>query len=166
MFFPFFSQEIWDLFRKIYQPIFFIPGTGKTRTLIASIEQIIRSTDCCILVCANSNAACDEITQRLLKVLRTKEIFRMYAKSYNKANAIKTCSNLFEGEFRYPSLKFLYKFRVVICTLLTSGNLVRARDNPEFNPRHFSHIFIDECASTNEITTLIPIAGMFDTFCH
>lgn len=139
--------------------IFGPAGTGKTRTLVAAIEEIVRSTNKCILVCACSNAACDEITQRLLQKLKTNEIFRMYAKSYNTAKIIKTCSNFIQGEFRFPSLKFLYKFRVVICTLLTAGNLVRARSDPDFDTKHFSHVFIDECASTNETTTLIPIAG-------
>lgn len=141
-----------------------VQGTGKTRTLVAAIEQIIRSSNNCILVCANSNAACDEITGRLLKVFKVGEIFRMYAKSHNERNIdseIKKCSNLVNGQFRIPSLKYLYSFRIVICTLLTAGCISRARADSDFNPSQFSHIIIDECASTNETTTLIPIAGIF-----
>lgn len=130
--------------------------------MVAAIEEIVRSSNNFILVCANSNSACDEITQRLLKVLETHEIFRMYAKSYSVAKIsedIKECSNFVQGEFKYPCLNFLYKFRVLVCTLLTSGHLMRARSDADFDPCHFSHLIIDECASTNEITTLIPIVG-------
>lgn len=144
--------------------IFGPAGTGKTRTLVAAIEEIVRSTSGSVLVCANSNAACDEITQRLLSVLKSHEIFRIYAKSYNVEKSIKNCSNWFEGQFRFPCLKYLYSFRVVICTLLTAGNLVRARNDPNFVPGHFSTLIIDECASTNESTTLVPIAGMYWVF--
>lgn len=70
------------------------------------------------------------------------------------------------GQFRIPCLKYLYAFRIVICTLLTAGCLSRAREDPEFDPSHFSHIIIDECASTNETTTLIPIAGIFPSTLH
>lgn len=141
-----------------------ILGTGKTRTLVAAIEEITRSSNNRILVCANSNAACDEITCRLLKVFKKGELFRMYAKSYNERNVnnkILTCSNFRKGRFSIPCLKYLYSFRVVICTLLTAGCLSRACEDPDFNTSHFSHIFIDECASANETTTLIPIAGTF-----
>lgn len=144
--------------------IFGSAGTGITRTLVAAIEEIVRSTSGSVLVCANSNAACDEITQRLIGVLKSHEIFRMYAKSYNVEKSIKKCSNFFDGQFRFPCLKFLYSFRVVICTLITAGNLVRARNDPNFVPGHFSTLIIDECASTNENTTLVPIAGMYCVF--
>lgn len=142
----------------------FFQGTGKTGTLVAAIEEIIRSSNNCVLVCANSNAACNEIAGRLLKVFGKNEIFRLFAKTYNEKNVgseIKKCSNFVKGQFRFPCLKYLYKFRVVICTLQTAGCISRARDDPDFKPDHFSHIIIDECASTNETTTLVAIAGIF-----
>lgn len=115
------------------------------------------------MVCANSNAACDEIAGRLLKIFDNDIILRMYAKTYNQKNIskeiMKSC-NFIKGQFRIPCLKFLYKFRIVITTLLTSGCLSRGREDIDFEPSHFSHIFIDEAASTNETTTLIPIAGI------
>lgn len=140
-------------------------GTGKTRTLVAAIEEIIKSTkDTHVLVCANSNTACDEIAGRLLKLFGKDDIFRMYAKAYSEKNVnnqIKKCSNYINGEFRFPCLKYLYTFRIVICTLLTAGCLCRARDDQDFNPGHFSHIVIDKCASSNETATWIPITGNF-----
>lgn len=139
-----------------------ILGTGKTRTLVAAIEEIVRSTGNFVLVCANSNSACDEITMRLVDVLIEGEMFRMYGKSYDirKVNEkIKPICNWLKGEFRFPSLEFLYQFRVLVCTLTTAGCLTRSTDNAHFNKRHFSHIIIDESASTHETVSLIPIAG-------
>lgn len=140
----------------------FRSGTGKTRTLVAAIEEIVRSTTKSVLVCANSNSACDEITERLIDVLHFGEMFRIYAKSYDvrKINGrIKPFCNWLKEEFRYPSLEFLYQFRVLVCTLSTSGCLTRACEDVSFDSGHFSHIIIDESASTHETVTMIPIAG-------
>lgn len=124
-----------------------------------------------MLVCANSNAACDEITERLLNVLVYGEMFRLYAKSFNVrkvSDKIKPICNLDEGKFRIPALKFLCKFRVLICTLPAAGCLTRAELNhsrrrqryyEQQNSLQFSHIIIDESASTHETETMIPIAG-------
>lgn len=98
-----------------------------------------------------------------MKVLNDGEIFRMYAKSYDKnlINAkITHISNLKENEFHFPTLEYVYQFRVVVCTLLTAGYFARTRSEKEFESAHFSHIFIDEAASTQEIISLIPIAGL------
>lgn len=145
-------------------------GTGKTKTLVSAIEEIVRSSEKCVLVCANSNAACDEIANRLLRVLKVIEILRVYAKSYNISKvpiAIKECCNFINGEFQYPSFRYIYGFRVVVITLSSSGQYMLARSDPDFNADHFAYVFVDECASTNEITTMIPIAGMFfQTFPH
>lgn len=142
-------------------------GTGKTRTIVATIEEILSSSlgssNDFILVNVNSNAACDEIAQRLLQLVEPHTIFRMYAKSYNdtKVNInIKKCYNYYQGEFKYPSLRYLYGFKVVICTLSTAGHLMRARSkDPDFDPYHFTYLFIDECASASETAAIIPIAG-------
>lgn len=130
-----------------------------------AIKKIIRSSNNCVLVCCNSNSACDEIAGRLSKWCKPGEIFRMFAKSHSEKKVdpkILKYSNFVKGQFRFPSLKYLYRFRLVICTLLTAGCISRARENREFNPGHFSHIFVDEGASTNETTTLIAIAGIFN----
>lgn len=141
------------------------PGTGKTRTLVAAIAEMVQTTKNHILVCAQSNSACDEMTERLLKVLKNGELFRMYAKSFNPdsiSRSIRPITNLQKGEIKFPSLKFIYKYRVVVCTLQTSGCLVRARGvDPAFNSNHFSHLIIDEAAFTHESATLIPIAGKY-----
>lgn len=138
-------------------------GTGKTRTLVATIEQIVRTTDQNILVCAMSNAACDEIADRLVDVLEEDEMYRFYARSYKheKITArLARVSNYDSDGIFYPTLKFLYQFRVIICTLCSSGCFTRARkDVNVWREDHFSYIFIDECASAHETMCLVPIAG-------
>lgn len=67
-----------------------------------------------------------------------------------------------KGQFKYPCLRYLYQYRVIVSTLQTAGHLMRARGDPDFDPRHFSYVIIDECASTHETAALIPIAGK----CH
>lgn len=135
------------------------PGTGKTKTLVAAIEQIVKKTwDKNILVCAQSNAACDEIAERLSPILSPKEMIRLYSLSRgdNIKQSLKDYSNLFDGEIKFPPLSDLYKYRVVICTLATAGCITRANCDPD----HFQYVIIDECASAHETITLVPIAGL------
>lgn len=156
-----FSHLFVNLFFFILK--FFDVGTGKTRTLVATIEQIVRTTKQNVLVCAMSNAACDEIAERLINVLDETEMYRFYAKSYKHeriSSRIKRVSNYNSEGIFYPSLAFLYKFRVFICTLCSSGCLTRARKDKEvWRPNHFEYVIIDECASAHETMSLIPIAG-------
>ncbi|KAG4069838.1 hypothetical protein HA402_009545 [Bradysia odoriphaga] len=136
------------------------PGTGKTKTIVAAIETIVRTTSKNILVCAHSNAACNEITERLAKVLTDTEMLRMLSVSQDKtdiSSTLKPFCNLFDGKLNYPELSYLYKFRVLICTLSVSGCLVKAHKS---DPKHFGYVFIDECASACETMTLVPIAGL------
>lgn len=90
-------------------------------------------------------------------------MFRMFSISTDFDHISPTIApfcNLLDGTLKYPSLDYLYGFRVLICTLATSGCLVRARKNKEFNAGHFGYVFIDECASAHETMSLIPIAGI------
>lgn len=144
-------------------------GTGKTKTIVSAIEHIIRTTNGHILVCAFSNSACDEVAQRLLGILKESEVLRIYAKSYKKSSLNGSCEkicNLQNEEFIIPPLDHIYKFRVVVCTLLTAGCLVRANGfEPNFDAKHFSHVFYDEGACIHESVSMIPIAGKF-LFCN
>lgn len=145
-----------------FQFYYLSKGTGKTKTVVAAIENIVRSTTKNILVCAQSNAAANEIAERLCTTLDNKQLLRMFSKSYDHDKIISTLepfSNLYDGELKYPSLDYLYEFRVLICTLSTAGCLVRARESQVFEAAHFDYVFIDECASAHETMSLIPIAG-------
>lgn len=149
-----------DLF-EIQESIFL--GTGKTRTFVAAISEIVSATNKSILVCAQSNTACDEIALRLMKVLRDGELFRMYAKSHDKNlinTKIKPISNLKGNVIHFPSLEHIYQFRVVVCIFFTSAYFSSVRKEKYFDPAHFSYVFIDEAACCQEIFSMIPIAGV------
>lgn len=139
------------------------PGTGKTRTIVGAIEQIVRTTDKNVLVCAMSNSACDEIAERLVTVLQNHEVFRMYAKSYRHSNVcetVKSISNWDKSYIRLPSLQRLYKYRVICTTIAMAGSFTRACISKDvWRADHFGYVFIDECASSSETMTWIPIAG-------
>lgn len=156
-------QAIEQIIQGHYYPLPYLlygpAGTGKSKTLVAAIKKIVETTEKNVLVCAHSNAACDEIAIRLSESLDQMQMFRMYAKSQrpDKVHApMRSISNIYDGFIDYPPLKHLYKYRVVICTLATAGLLTRA----QCDPNHFSYVIIDECASTTETMALVPIAGL------
>ncbi|XP_031626868.1 putative helicase mov-10-B.2 [Contarinia nasturtii] len=94
-------------------------------------------------------------------------MFRMYAKSYKSrqiCDQIKPICNLFNGEYHFPSLTFLYQFRAIVCTLATAGHFSRACEDSHFDAAHFSHVIIDECTSITESVTLIPIEGLCTSY--
>lgn len=160
------SEAVRNIVSGDYYPCPFLlygpPGTGKTKTLVAAIENIVRNTDQNILVCAQSNAACDELTNRLRKFLKREEMFRLVSASRDLdtiETSVKMYSNIFGGDLKIPPLEYICKYRVVLCTLATANCLARA----EFDPKHFSYVIIDECASALETMALIPVAGLCTT---
>lgn len=116
-----------------------------------------------MLVCAGTNSACDEIAERLLKVVQNNELYRLYAKSHDGSKVsgnLKAACNLRPGGFEFPSLNFLYQFRVVVTTLSTAGTLVRSRDETNFDSSYFDYVVIDEAACTHQPMLLASIAGL------
>lgn len=136
--------------------------------IVAAVTEIVKGSEDFVLVLAHSNAACDELAARLVDVLQHGQLLRLYAKYFNKdliPAKIRHCCNLENENLQFPALKLLYKFRVVVSTLLTAGSLVRTRGHdPDFSSSHFSRIFIDEAGCTHEPATLIPIAGSYLRF--
>lgn len=139
------------------------PGTGKTRTLVAAISYIVRNTSDKILVCAMSNQACNEVAERLMDQVSHDKILRLFAKSYSieKVNEkVTTISNRNDLAFEIPTLKCIYDYQVVICTLCTSSILLRAQKNDLWKPDHFKYVMIDEIGCTLETMAIVPIAGI------
>ncbi|XP_058461673.1 putative helicase MOV-10 [Malaya genurostris] len=138
------------------------PGTGKTSTLVEAIAQIWKlKSDAFILVTASSNFACNELTERLLRIVPKSDVFRFFSKQAERMLAdmsygLIECSNLNTGSYRLPSKQELYEKRIVISTLTTTGRLIQAK----IRPGHFSYVFIDECGSATEASALVPIAGV------
>lgn len=161
-----FSAQNFPLPYILYGP----PGTGKTHTLVTAVEKIVNTTKCNVLVCANSNAVCDEIAGRLLGILDSKQIIRHYAQGYDikKIKPELESISIMHKRNQKPKkdlfkLPFLYGFRVVICTLCAAHQHLSASQMENFDPAHFSYVIIDECASTHETMTLAAIAGMYET---
>lgn len=141
-------------------------GTGKTHVLVAAIEEIVRDKrkENYVLVCSNSNAACDELFGRLLEIFDYHEVYRLYTVSHDSKNVDTEYLKLSNWDehakaFTMPELWHLYSVRVVVCTLAVASNLTRANISPAFKPDHFSHIIIDESCCNHETMTMIPIAG-------
>lgn len=146
--------------------LFGAPGTGKTKTLVEAIAQVVKRNDRSehILVCAASNSACDELADRLLKIIQNDQVFRMFSHSQTDKMGIiprdvLAASNLCKAEHYYPTLAKLYQYKVIICTLTTAGRLSQAH----INPLHFTHVFVDESGSATESQLLIAIAGICTT---
>lgn len=149
--------------------IFGPPGTGKTSTVVEAICQLLRykSKSCRILVTATSNTAADEICQRLLQYLPNScyfqhNVYRVYSASAmgvdrNSINDQVAANSNIDFQF-VPPLKMLDKYKVLVTTLCCSGRLIR-RDK-----EHFTHVFIDECGSSTESQSIIPLAGAFYNF--
>lgn len=137
------------------------PGTGKTATLVEAIGQICKlKLNSKILAMATSNAAANELTVRLLRILPEQRVLRFFAKSLEKKKdfidqRVMNVSNLFETPNAAGIHGKILGFQVIVCTLSTAGRLVMY----QVPTGHFSHIFIDECGSAKEISCLVPIAS-------
>ncbi|XP_076663314.1 putative helicase mov-10-B.1 [Andrena cerasifolii] len=132
------------------------PGTGKTTTLVETICQIRKQQRTkYILVCASSNVAADVIAKRLLAILPSKDVFRMYAQSKQRKDIdkdISPSSNFINDMWlALPKQIFILK-KIVITTLVTCTRLVKL--NLQYD--HFSYIFIDEASQGTELESLIP----------
>ncbi|ESN95546.1 hypothetical protein HELRODRAFT_86659, partial [Helobdella robusta] len=142
--------------------IFGPPGTGKTSTIVEAIVQIYnRDRTSNILACTPSNRSCDLLVERMLVFgVKPKDVFRMYAASYNIAQIpapIKNCSNAAGNFIFMPAKEQLQSnYRIIVCTLATSGRLVTAN----LKSGHFSYVFIDEIGQATEPEALIPLAGI------
>jgi helicase MOV-10 len=145
--------------------VFGPPGTGKTTTICEAILQVMKlRLNSHILVTADSNSTCDDITIRLLKFIdEDKIIFRIYSSSKFEEipEDLKHVSNfrnsLSEDEDTL-SLDDFKKARIIVCTLVTCGQIVGIHH--KLRAGHFDYIFIDEAGCQSEQNTLIPIAGL------
>ncbi|KAG8038438.1 hypothetical protein G9C98_006134 [Cotesia typhae] len=139
------------------------PGTGKTSTLVETICQIMKKNSSTkILICTPSNAAADEIAERLLKNLGFVEddfMYRMYSSSRSSDDVkqeLKSFSNFADGKTVFVNKEVFMTKKIVITTLATCIRLhgYKLREN------YFSYLFIDEAGQATEIDTLIPLVLM------
>ncbi|XP_050220618.1 probable RNA helicase SDE3 [Mercurialis annua] len=144
----------------IYGP----PGTGKTMTLVEAVLQVYATRKHSrILVCAASNSAADHILQKLISFeniveVKGNEIFRLNAssRSYEDVDPdhIRFCYSE-ELIFRCPPIEALMRFRIIICTYVSSSLLFAEG----LKRGHFSHIVLDEAGQASEPESMVPISS-------
>ncbi|XP_059471409.1 uncharacterized protein LOC132194259 [Neocloeon triangulifer] len=140
--------------------IFGPPGTGKTVTLVEAMKQVyLLKSGSHILAVAPSNWAADLLALKLLESVPASKLIRLYSPSvkYSKVpQKLRPVSNYQDESCHFPALNYLLQFRVVVMTMISAGRLYSGN----FQPGHFTHIFIDECGHGMEPSALVPIAGL------
>ncbi|KAG6902934.1 hypothetical protein C0995_009326 [Termitomyces sp. Mi166 len=120
------------------------PGTGKTRTVVETVLQILRlQPEACILLCAPSNPATDTLVLRLRPFLQPHEMLRLNHPNRTFAEVpikiTQSCSfltpenlqtysipDIENDKFSLPPWKILMKYRVVVSSCLDADVLVAA----------------------------------------
>lgn len=126
--------------------------------MVEAVAQIVKlQPKAKVLITVNSNSACDEIGERLMKFVGYNKMYRLYAPSFSKKMhrvnpKLKTCSNLRYGYHIQPSVQELLSYNVVLSTLVNAGRLKSLPGTP------YDYIFVDECASSAEPYVTIPIS--------
>ncbi|XP_062514184.1 putative helicase mov-10-B.1 isoform X2 [Corticium candelabrum] len=149
----------------IYGP----PGTGKTKTTVEAIKQVLKaSSGHRVLACAPSNSATDLLCEGILKHWPKSEVLRLNAYTRQRTADIPecvmevSCYDCKTEAFEMPERRRLDNYRVIVCTLTTSGRLVSI----PMPAGHFTHIFVDESGHAVEPECLIPLAGLYHPACH
>lgn len=161
------------------------PGTGKTKTLVESTMQLLRSADlagrrCHLLVCAPSDSAADTIATRLKVHLNQMELFRLngWTRSFAEVPEHLMLHSYTESDlFAVPAFQTMMTFKVVVTTCRDADMLVQARltnaDLAQLATQismvspglsgiplslHWSALLLDEAAQATEPEALIPLA--------
>jgi helicase MOV-10 len=145
-----------------FEIVFGSPGSGKSSLAVEAIAQIVvLRPKAKILVTANSNSACDELGERLLKYLSIRQVFRFYSPSRinelderQKKLLLVKCSNL-DTDINVARRVYeseIMNYNVVISTIVNCGRLM------QLPVTHFDYVIIDECASVSEVFTTIPLS--------
>ncbi|KAF7321050.1 hypothetical protein HMN09_00192300 [Mycena chlorophos] len=159
------------------------PGTGKTRTIVEAVLQVLRvHPESCILLCAPSNPATDTLVMRLRSSLNPKQMLRLNDPNRTFAEvplSITQYCYIEDDRYSIPPWEDLLRYRVIVCSCLDAGILFDAhctnftlmrlereilkslhplRPCKEPIMPHFTHLLIDEAAQAAEPELLIPIA--------
>jgi len=142
-------------------------GTGKTFTIGAALQMLLRDTVSKILVCTHSNSAADlyikdYIDPAIVKGDINKKVLRIYYQNrwvqtvhptVQKYCLIQTDELMQTRRFCVPGLSDLESADLVVATLSTSRGLAQI-----LKPGHFSHILLDEAAQALETEAIIPLS--------
>lgn len=109
------------------------PGTGKTKTIVEAVLQLIftpSSPKHHILLCAPSHEAADTLAKRLIPYLNPKVLFRLQssARTFPEVpGELLPYSYIANDMFSLPEWKTLMGFRVIVCSTRDAEILVEAR---------------------------------------
>ncbi|KAJ7042792.1 P-loop containing nucleoside triphosphate hydrolase protein [Mycena alexandri] len=159
------------------------PGTGKTRTTVEAVLQILRfHPQASIILCAPSNPATDTLVLRLRTALQPHEMLRLNDPNRTFAEVplnIRQYCYVENDKYALPPWDILLRYRVVVCSCLDAGILVDAHCTNNalarleaeiigsLHPRrqvkepimpHWTHLLIDEAAQAAEPELLIPMS--------
>ncbi|CAG5140153.1 uncharacterized protein ALTATR162_LOCUS647 [Alternaria atra] len=158
------------------------PGTGKTKTLVEAVMQLLETTDVAhLLVCAPSEAAADTLALRLKSYLTRTQLFRLNrpgrADNEVPKELLQYC-HIENDMFYLPPFRELMAFNVVVTSCQDAAILAEARMtnndlwtmqktmlsafNPEEKtpnpPLHWTALLIDEAAQATELDVLPAIS--------
>ena len=167
------------------------PGTGKTKTLVEAVLQLLRRPHDHItphlLVCAPSDPAADTIALRLSKHLNPSELFRLNNWSRSSAEVpgeLLPFTFMQNDLFSLPHFHQLMQYKVVVATCTSADMLVQARlTNQDLSKYgletmfaispssilnispviHWTALLIDEAAQATEPEALIPLSVVSTT---
>ncbi|KIL67986.1 hypothetical protein M378DRAFT_122302 [Amanita muscaria Koide BX008] len=159
------------------------PGTGKTRTAVETVLQILRiQPESCILLCAPSNPATDVLVQRLRHNLTPKSLLRLNGENRSFAELpieLMQYCHVENNKFALPDWASLMKYQVVACScidanalvtgLCTNSALIKLEEtvtnslhphrSSKHRPKpHWTHLIIDEAAQGSEPELLVPMS--------
>ncbi|KIY70065.1 P-loop containing nucleoside triphosphate hydrolase protein [Cylindrobasidium torrendii FP15055 ss-10] len=156
------------------------PGTGKTRTVVELVHQILAGNpNAHILVCAPSNSATDTLALRLAKRLSRDQLLRLNDPKRTFAEVpgvLLPYCHIDSNHFALPDIDVLLNYRVLVTSCLDASLLMKARcTNTCFGileditlgaihptrqrpiQPHWTHLIVDEAAQGSEPELLIPL---------
>lgn len=147
--------------------VFGPPGTGKTRTMVEAITQMVHifSREVRILACAPSNTAADVLCGGLGKNITPSQMVRVVAESRTKKNILEAVHKFCppvddESHFSLPADKeALGAKQVVVTTLSMASKLPFLYD---LDPGFFDVIVIDEAGQAMEPEATAVIASLLN----
>ncbi|KAJ3818044.1 P-loop containing nucleoside triphosphate hydrolase protein [Lentinula raphanica] len=172
---------------KYQSPVPFLisgpPGTGKTRTVVETVHQILQTQpEAHILLCAPSNPATDTLALRLGTSLQPGDMLRLNDPNRTFAevpDSIRQFCYVEDDKFSLPPWKMLMRYRVVVTSCLDASILVDSgctnimscaleeHTVSSLHPHrkikhqvvpHWTHLLIDEAAQGSEPELLIPVS--------
>ncbi|KAJ3868521.1 P-loop containing nucleoside triphosphate hydrolase protein [Lentinula novae-zelandiae] len=168
---------------KYQSPVPFLisgpPGTGKTRTVVETVHQILHTQpEAHILLCAPSNSATDTLALRLGSSLKPGDMLRLNDQNRTFAE-VPDSIHVESDSFAIPTWKMLMSYKVVVASCLDANILVDAACTntvlcvleehvvSSLHPHrkikyqivpHWTHLLIDEAAQGSEPELLVPIS--------